>query len=351
MKNDVSVARRLALFEGAEQVLGIGSWEWVPETGELNWSDNVFRLIGLEPGSEQPSLELFRERTHPDDRERQARHVERVVGGSMLNRAENRLVLPGGEVRHLRSTVTTVEETESRPRRLLGIVQDVTDLVRAEAEIRAQLAVAETLAEWEGLETSGERLLQCLAEALGCAAAALWIGDEENLTVRTSWNSASIDLSGSVGIRLFEEIGEEIARRAWSSGKPVWSSTGAEFGLCCTTGFPAMNRSEIVAAITLHSADRAEMSERLTASLTGIGHELGQFLAHRRGELAPSPLTAREREVLQLAAQDHSGPEIAKRLLVSPATVKTHFSHIYEKLGVTERAAAVAKALREGLID
>jgi PAS domain S-box-containing protein len=63
-----------------------------------------------------------------------------------------------------------------------------------------------------------------------------------------------------------------------------------------------------------------------------------------------APLTPREREVLQLAAEGLSGPNIAERLFVSPGTVKTHFKHIYEKLGVRDRAAAVARGLRLGFI-
>ena len=91
--------------------------------------------------------------------------------------------------------------------------------------------------------------------------------------------------------------------------------------------------------------------ERLLRSLTSIGHELGEFLVHRRGELRPSALTPRELEVLQLAARGFGGRQIAERLVVSPATVRTHFEHIYEKYGVSDRASAVAKALRDGIID
>jgi DNA-binding CsgD family transcriptional regulator len=65
---------------------------------------------------------------------------------------------------------------------------------------------------------------------------------------------------------------------------------------------------------------------------------------------SPAPLTPREREVLQLAAEGLSGPDIAERLVVSAATVKTHFSNIYKKLGVNDRAAAVARGLRLGFI-
>jgi DNA-binding CsgD family transcriptional regulator len=61
-------------------------------------------------------------------------------------------------------------------------------------------------------------------------------------------------------------------------------------------------------------------------------------------------LTSREREVLQLAADGLSGPGIAHVLVISHATVRAHFRNIYEKLGVGERPAAVATALRLGLI-
>lgn len=65
----------------------------------------------------------------------------------------------------------------------------------------------------------------------------------------------------------------------------------------------------------------------------------------------PAALTRRELELLQLAAEGRSGPRIAEELTVSPATVKTHFEHIYTKLGVRDRAAAVAKGIRLGLIQ
>jgi DNA-binding CsgD family transcriptional regulator len=61
-------------------------------------------------------------------------------------------------------------------------------------------------------------------------------------------------------------------------------------------------------------------------------------------------LTPRELEVLELAAEGRPGPVIAEELVISPATVRTHFEHIYAKLSVRDRAGAVAKALRLGLI-
>jgi PAS domain S-box-containing protein len=69
-----------------------------------------------------------------------------------------------------------------------------------------------------------------------------------------------------------------------------------------------------------------------------------------RGQQKKQTLTRREQEVLQLAADGRSPPEIARILVVSPGTVKTHFQHIYKKLGAHDRASAVAQCLRGGLI-
>ena len=62
-------------------------------------------------------------------------------------------------------------------------------------------------------------------------------------------------------------------------------------------------------------------------------------------------LTQREQEILKLIAAGKSLPEIAKELYLGLTTVKTHVQHLYEKLGVSDRAAAVANAMRRGLIE
>ena len=70
----------------------------------------------------------------------------------------------------------------------------------------------------------------------------------------------------------------------------------------------------------------------------------------RKQNDAPA-LTSREQEILHLIAAGKSLPQIAKELYLGLTTVKTHVQHLYEKLGVSDRAAAVASAMRRGLIE
>jgi len=65
----------------------------------------------------------------------------------------------------------------------------------------------------------------------------------------------------------------------------------------------------------------------------------------------PPALSPREREVLTMIAEGMSVPAIAGQLHLAPTTVKTHVGALYEKLGVSDRAAAVAEAMRRNLLE
>jgi two-component system nitrate/nitrite response regulator NarL len=101
-------------------------------------------------------------------------------------------------------------------------------------------------------------------------------------------------------------------------------------------------RADILDAIRAVAHGRTVISGDAQASMAeGI---------RRRRLGGPDLLTAREQEVLGMLASGASAPEIARRLFLSPATVKSHLHNVYEKLGVSDRAAAVAEGMRRGLI-
>ncbi|MFN8087450.1 MAG: response regulator transcription factor [Mycobacterium sp.] len=102
-------------------------------------------------------------------------------------------------------------------------------------------------------------------------------------------------------------------------------------------------RSEILNAVLDCAKGRDVVSPRLAS---GLAVEI-----RKRAEPAGPTLSSREKEVLNLIAGGSSVPAIAEQLFLAPSTVKTHVQRLYEKLGVGDRAAAVAEGMRRGLLD
>jgi DNA-binding NarL/FixJ family response regulator len=129
--------------------------------------------------------------------------------------------------------------------------------------------------------------------------------------------------------------------------------------------------------VLLDAASRDDLAELFAAGADGAllrsvnGEELADAIARLlAGErvLAPAfvpvlagmmsaaadedgALTPKEREVLGLLARGRSNRQIADELFIAAATVKTHLTHLYEKLGVTDRKEAITRALAEGLLE
>jgi DNA-binding NarL/FixJ family response regulator len=103
----------------------------------------------------------------------------------------------------------------------------------------------------------------------------------------------------------------------------------------------------------LKDAPRAELLRAVQAAAHGqavLSPSVASALMSRVREPVEEPLSQRELEVLGLVAAGTTNREAAARLFISEATVKTHLLHIYAKLGVGDRAAAVAEAFKRGLL-
>lgn len=100
---------------------------------------------------------------------------------------------------------------------------------------------------------------------------------------------------------------------------------------------------EIVAAVLKCAKGATYLPTQLAGALAG------EVKVRARGDAAL--LTPRELQVVRMIAEGLTVPQIAVRLFVSPSTVKTHVQHLYDKLGVSDRGAAVAEAMRRRLLE
>jgi len=128
-ENSLAEAQRMAHF---------GSWEWNPRTGELNWSEETFRIYGFEPREFAPTFEKLLEVVHPDDRSMLEEAVQAALHEDAPYDFEHRIVRPGGEVRVVHRRAEVIRDERGEPLRMVGSVHDVTERKALERRLKHQ---------------------------------------------------------------------------------------------------------------------------------------------------------------------------------------------------------------------
>ena len=119
----------------AQTLAHIGNWQADIITGELSWSDEIYRIFGHEPGSFAPSVEAFHAAIHPDDREK-VLESEKRAEQTGLHDVEHRIVLPDGTISYVHELARAETDTDGQLLRMSGTVQDITERVVAEIKQR-----------------------------------------------------------------------------------------------------------------------------------------------------------------------------------------------------------------------
>ena len=123
-----------ATLQAAQRIAGLGSWENDLATGATIWSDEMYRLFGVEPAAFVPTLETFLPLVHPTDRDRVRQWITAGTPGEILT---HRLVRPDGEERTVQGQFEVMDDAIGRPSRVIGTLLDITARVRAEGALRA----------------------------------------------------------------------------------------------------------------------------------------------------------------------------------------------------------------------
>jgi PAS domain S-box-containing protein len=122
-----------AMMAAAEHLAHFGSWELDlgnPEVdvNPLRWSDECHRIFGFEPGAVVVTNELFFSRVPPDDHEVIHQAVNRAIAERGVYSVEHRVILPGGEVRHVHEQAKVlVDDSTGLPRKMIGTTHDITE--------------------------------------------------------------------------------------------------------------------------------------------------------------------------------------------------------------------------------
>lgn len=128
---EASLRANEASLANAQRIAQLGNWDLDITAGQLRWSDEIYRIIGQQPGAFKPSQEKFLQYVHPEDRELVRQSIELAIYEKKAYRIDYRLILPDGSDR------TVCEQAAVTSARIASTIQDITDQKLAEAALRS----------------------------------------------------------------------------------------------------------------------------------------------------------------------------------------------------------------------
>lgn len=154
-------------FRLAMEFAAVGTWDWNLAKDTVIWNDQHFQLLGLTPGTVEPSYELWKTYIHPEDLEAVERELDTAIMFRTRYSIEYRILRPDGRERWLLGRGQTIGDDRGQAVRMLGIVIDISDRKQAEAERERLLTLEQAAREQaESANRSKDEFLAILSHEL-----------------------------------------------------------------------------------------------------------------------------------------------------------------------------------------
>lgn len=141
------LAEQQRLLSLAEAMSGLGSWRYEVQTGRVTWSDEVYRIYGVDPASFDPSVDDYLAFYHEDDRAEVARQLRLAVRERGSYACEFRLQRRDGDLRHVLSRGTVEFDSRGHLAAVFGVLQDVTEQTRSNQRLQRSESLHRLLAD------------------------------------------------------------------------------------------------------------------------------------------------------------------------------------------------------------
>ena len=136
--------RSRRMLAEAQALAKIGSWEWDVPANKVTWSDELFRIYGYEPGAFEPTYETFLAHVHADDREAVDERNHKAFGDHQPFDDTKRILKADGTEILMRTQGEVITGPDGAVLRMLGVCEDVTDRLRAQAATALLASIVES---------------------------------------------------------------------------------------------------------------------------------------------------------------------------------------------------------------
>lgn len=158
-QKEEKLKRSEANLATAQKIAHLGNWEFDVLTGGITWSEEKFRIFGLDPTLPEPTYAELIEKIHPDDREVFQRVAEEAIALGTSYELDYRVLRPNGEVRYVEGKGETVVNDAGQTIGLFGVARDITERKETEEALRFSLATNRAL-----LDAIPDMIFRCRAD-------------------------------------------------------------------------------------------------------------------------------------------------------------------------------------------
>ena len=169
----------------AQRIAHSGSWVWNIEEDREIWSDEIYRIFGLAPQEFSATYEAFLESVHPEDRDLVKTSVDAAIHNKEPYSIDHRIIRPDGNCRYVHEVGEVTYNDEGKAVQMIGTVQDITERVLVESQLREERDKAQRY-----LDLAGTMILALdtdfnvtMINRKGCEM----LGYEENDIVGKNW--------------------------------------------------------------------------------------------------------------------------------------------------------------------
>lgn len=140
VERDRVLHERTLHLQSAQALAHLGSWNWDIASGEVEWSDELYRIFGHEPRSREMTFDSFVSAVLPDDHDRVLASFDDALAGAASYDLECRIVRPDGEVRTIHCCGEVMRDSNGQPLRMFGSVLDITERKQTELALQQREA-------------------------------------------------------------------------------------------------------------------------------------------------------------------------------------------------------------------
>ena len=283
----------------AQRLAHLGSWEWDIPNG-VRWSDEMYRILGVDPAGVDVTHATALSFVHPDEREVFDAALQRTMRTQEEFKGDVRIVRPDGEVRRLACRARVVTGPDGQPLRLFGTAQDVTEQRRLEEalEERARLGllsvdVATALADDDPTPEMLRKCCEAMVEHLDAAFARIWTvsDDGEVLELQASagpythvdGGHARIPV-GAFKIGMIAERREPHLTNSVIGDDRVDQDWAAREGVVAFAGYPLEIEDRLIGVMAVFA--RRPLSDAVLAAMAPAAKEIAVGIERKRNEAA-----------------------------------------------------------------